>query len=132
GAQAERFDLQVGLRIGSANLTFGMIAFLASILTRRLDAAERLLREKQAERDHFALLQDTLSRTINSGLLTIDADGRITSADAVAAELAGRPAGELVGQEIGAIFAPLRQTAASRLGFLQSSAAFGAVECLHG
>ena len=128
----EGFDLHVGMRIGSANLTFGMIAFLASILTRRLDAAERLLREKQAERDHFALLQDTLSRTINSGLLTIDADGRITSADAVAAELAGRPAGELVGEEIGAIFAPLRQTAASRLAFLQSSAASGPVEFLHG
>ena len=40
GAQAEGFDLHVGLRIGSANLTFGLIAFLASILTRRLDAAE--------------------------------------------------------------------------------------------
>jgi transcriptional regulator with PAS, ATPase and Fis domain len=132
GAHPERFDLQIGLRIGSANLTFGMIAFLASILTRRLDAAERLLRERVAERDHLALLQDTLSRTINSGLLTIDTEGRITSADAVAAELAGRPAGELVGQEIGAIFAPLRQTAGSRLAFLQSSAAAGPVEFQHG
>ncbi|MBX3023458.1 sigma 54-interacting transcriptional regulator [bacterium] len=124
-------DGQIGLRIGSALLTFGLIAFLASILTRRLDAAERLLREKQAERDHLALLQDTLSRTINSGLLTVDADGRITSADAVAAELAGRPADLLVGEEIGAVFAPLRQTAAARLAFLQSSAASGPVEFLH-
>ena len=95
GAHAEGFDLHVGLRIGSANLTFGLIAFLASILTRRLDAAEKLLREKEAERDHLARLQDTLARTINSGLLTIDADDRITSADAVAAELAGRPADRL-------------------------------------
>lgn len=132
GGAQEAFDLHVGMRIGSANLTFGLIAFLASILTRRLDAAEKLLREKQAERDHLALLQDTLSRTINSGLLTIDAEGRITSADAVAAELAGRPADRLVGEEIGAIFAPLRQTAASRLAFLQSSAASGPVEFLHG
>jgi transcriptional regulator with PAS, ATPase and Fis domain len=122
---------QVGLRIFSANLTFGLIAFLAGILTRRLDAAERLLLEKQAERDHLALLQDTLSRTIHSGLLTTDAEGRITSADAVAAELAGRPASLLVGEDIGVIFAPLRQTAAARLAFLQSSAASDPVEFSH-
>ena len=122
---------QVGLRVFSANLTFGLIAFLASILTRRLDAAERLLREKQAERDHLALLQDTLSRTIHSGLLTTDAEGRITSADAVAAELAGRPASLLVGEDIGVIFTPLRQTAAARLAFLQSSAASDPVEFAH-
>ncbi|MFN8642228.1 MAG: sigma 54-interacting transcriptional regulator [Candidatus Binatia bacterium] len=124
-------DRQVALRLGSANLTFGMIAFLASILTRRLDAAERLLRAKQAERDHLALLQDTLSRTINSGLLTTDAEGRVTSADAVAGALIGRPAERLVGEDIGAIFAPLRQTAAARLAFLQSSAASEPVEFLH-
>ena len=124
-------DLHVALRLGSANLTFGLIAFLASLLTRRLDAAERLLREKQAERDHLALLQDTLSRTINSGLLTTDAEGRITSADPVAAELVGRPAVELVGQDIGTLFAPLRQTPAARLAFLQSSAASEPVEFLH-
>jgi transcriptional regulator with PAS, ATPase and Fis domain len=131
GARTTGFDVQVTLRLVSANLTFGLIAFLASILTRRLDAAERLLRERQAERDHLALLQDTLSRTINSGLLTTDVEGRITSADAVAAELAGRPAEALVGEDIGATFAPLRQTAAARLAFLQSSAASEPVEFLH-
>ena len=128
---AHGFDRQVALRLGSANLTFGMIAFLASILTRRLDDAERQLREKQAERDHLALLQDTLSRTINSGLITTDAEGRITSADVVAAELVGRPAERLVGEDIGALFTPLRQTAAARLAFLQSSAASEPVEFLH-
>jgi DNA-binding NtrC family response regulator len=124
-------DGQMALRIGSALLTFGLIAFLASILTRRLADAERLLREKQAERDHFAMLQDTLSRTINSGLITVDTEGRITSADAVAVELAGRPVELVIGEEIGALFAPLRQTAAARLAFLQSSAASAPIEFLH-
>ncbi len=45
---------------------------------------------------------------------------------------AGRPASELVGQEIGSIFPPLRQTGAARLAFLQSSAASGPIEFLHG
>ena len=37
-----------------------------------------------------------------------------------------------MGEEIGTIFAPLRQTAAARLAFLQSSAASGPVEFQHG
>ena len=125
------FDMQIGLRVATTNLTFGMIAFLSSILTRRLDDAERRLREKQAERDHLALLQETLSRTIHSGLLTTDPDGHITSADAIAAELIGQPTAALVGRDIGAVFAPLKQTPAARLAFLQSSAACHPVEFAH-
>ncbi len=121
-------DGPVFLRLAAANLTFALIAFLASILTRRLDEAERRLREKEAERDHLALLQDTLSRTIHSGLLTIDGDGRVSSADAIAAELTGRPVTELIGADIGELFPPLRQTPAARLAFLQSSAASAPVE----
>jgi len=133
GAQTDLlpFDVHVGLRVASANLTFALIAFLSSLLTRRLADAERQLRDKEAERDHLALLQDTLSRTIHSGLLTTDVDGRITSADTIAGELCGRTSAELVGRDIGAVFAPLRQTAAARLAFLQSSAACTAVEFAH-
>ncbi|MDX2169217.1 MAG: sigma 54-interacting transcriptional regulator [Deltaproteobacteria bacterium] len=124
-------DLHVGLRIATTNLTFGMIAFLSSVLTRRLDDAERQLREKQAERDHLALLQDTLSRTIHSGLLTTDPEGRITSADATAGEMIGAAPGELIGRDLGAVFPPLKLTPAARLAFLQSSAASEPVEFNH-
>ncbi|MEO8604943.1 MAG: sigma 54-interacting transcriptional regulator [bacterium] len=128
---AQPFDVNIGLRVATTNLTFGMIAFLSSVLTRRLDDAERRLREKQAESDHLVLLQATLSRTIHSGLITTDPDGRITSADAVAAELSGQAAAELVGRDIGSVFAPLKQTPAARLAFLQSSAACHPVEFAH-
>ena len=119
-AQPELSDPHIGMRIASTNVTFGLIAFLSSILTRRLHAAERLLREKQAERDHFAILQETLARTIGSGLITTDAEGRITSINATAQELAGATAAGPIGQDIGAIFAPLRLTPSARLRFLQS------------
>jgi transcriptional regulator with PAS, ATPase and Fis domain len=119
-AQPELSDPHIGMRIATTNITFGLIAFLSSILTRRLHAAEQLLREKQAERDHFALLQDTLARTIGSGLITTDADGRITSINTTAQELAGPVAA--MGEDIGALFAPLRLTPSARLRFLQSTA----------
>jgi sigma-54 dependent transcriptional regulator, flagellar regulatory protein len=127
-AQPELSDPHIGMRIATTNVTFGLIAFLSSILTRRLHAAERLLRESQAERDHFALLQDTLARTIGSGLITTDAEGRITSISATAQELAG-PEPEAIGRDIGAIFAPLRLTPSARLRFLQSVAE--PIEFLH-
>ena len=122
-AQPELSDPHIGMRVASTNVTFGLIAFLSSILTRRLHAAERLLREKQAERDHLALLQDTLARTIGSGLITTDADGRITvdRRHAPSSWSAGRRR-ELIGDDIGAVFAPLRLTPSARLRFLQSSA----------
>jgi two-component system sensor histidine kinase PilS (NtrC family) len=128
-AQPELSDPHIGMRIASTNVTFGLIAFLSSILTRRLHAAETLLREKQAERDHLALLRDTLARTIGSALNTTDADGRITAIDDSAERLVGR--GGLVGVDIGAVFAPLRLTPSARQRFLQSSGAAEPVEFVH-
>jgi transcriptional regulator with PAS, ATPase and Fis domain len=130
-AQPELSDPYIGMRVTSANVTFGLIAFLSSILTRRLHAAERLLREKEAERDHLALLQETLARTIDSGLLTTDADGRITAIGGNAEQLVDRAPANVVGEDIGAIFAPLRMTASARLRFLQSSGVAEPVEFTH-
>ena len=124
--QPELSNPFIGMRVVTTNVTFALIAFLASILTRRLHATERLLREKQAERDHLALLQDTLARTIGSGVIATDADGHITSIDAPAQALAG-PAG-VIGADIGAVFAPLRLTPSARQRFLQSSGAAEPVE----
>jgi len=124
-------DTQIGLRAVTTNLTFAMIAFLSSVLTRRLDDTERRLGERQAERDHLALLQETVGRAIHSGLITTDPDGRITSADAVAAELIGQEPAALIGGDIGNVFPPLKQTPAARLAFLQSSAACEPVEFAH-
>jgi transcriptional regulator with PAS, ATPase and Fis domain len=127
--QPELSNPYIGMRVVTTNLTFGLIAFLASILTRRLHAAERLLREKQAERDHLALLQDTLARTIGSGVIATDADGHITSIDEPAEKLARRDG--LIGADIGAVFAPLRLTPSARQRFLQSSGAAEPLEFTH-
>ncbi len=127
----ELFVPHIGMRIASANVTFGLIAFLSSLLTRRLHAAERLVGEKEAEREHLALLQRTWSRAIGSGLITTDSEGRITAIDSVGEEIVGRPQRDLIGADLGDIFAALRMTPSARLRFLQSSAAAEPVEFSH-
>jgi two-component system response regulator PilR (NtrC family) len=125
----EPFDMQAGLRLAMMNLTFLLIAFLASILTRRLHTAENLLREREAERDYLAMLKEILARTIDSGLITTDREGSITSADPTACEICGR--GNLVGADIGAAFPQLRLTPSARLKFLQSGARSEPIEFSH-
>jgi len=125
------FDLSAGLRVASTNLTFFLIAYLAGILTRRIHEMERLILERQAERDHLALLQETLARTIGSGLLTTDPEGHVMSADTTIERLAGRSDTQLRGCDIGTIFPPLRLTPSARLRFTQSTTALAPVEFSH-
>ncbi len=123
-------DLQAGLRMATMNLTFFLIAYLAGILTRRLHAAELLLKERQAEREQMTVLQNTLAQTIGSGLVTTDPEGRITSIDEIARRLSG-VGDAIVGSDIGSIFPPLRLAPSARLRFLQSSGGLEPIEFHH-
>ena len=124
-------DLQFALRFATTNATFFLIALLASSLVRRLHQTERLLEEREAERDRLAALQEAVARNIGSALLTTDASGSVTSANQIAEELSGVAVSELLGRDIGAIFPPLRHTALGRLQFLQSSNAIQPTEFMH-
>jgi two-component system response regulator PilR (NtrC family) len=114
-------DLQFALRFATTNATFFVIALLASSLVRRLHETERLLEQREAERDQLASLQEALARNIGSALITTDAEGCVTSLNQTAEELAGVAATDILGQDVGSVFAALRHTAAGRLQFLQSS-----------
>ncbi len=124
-------DLQFALRFITTNATFFVIALLASSLVRRLHQAERLLQERETERDRLASLHEALARNIGSALITTDADGRITSMNQTAEELLAAAAAEMLEKDVGAIFAPLRQTAAGRLRFLQTSSRVQPTEFAH-
>ena len=113
------------------NLSFFVIAYLGGVLARRLHRMEDLMLERQAERDRLALLQETLSRTIGSGLVTTDTAGKVTSADRTIEEFTGQLVSDLLGQDIGSIFAPLQLTPSARLRFLQSTAAIEPTEFSH-
>ena len=124
-------DLQFSIRFAITNLTFYLIAFLATALVRRLHETEQLLEQREAERDRLASLQEALARHIGSALITTDPDGHITSANQIAEELIGRQAAGVTGADIGTVFAPLRQTATGRLQFLQSSSSVQPTEFRH-
>ncbi|MBP1687296.1 MAG: putative sigma-54 specific transcriptional regulator, Fis subfamily, partial [Deltaproteobacteria bacterium] len=91
------------------------------MLVRRLHETEELLHQREAERDRLASLQEALACHIGSALITVDMDGHVTSLNEIAEQLAGTPMADALGKDIGTIFAPLRQTVAGRLQFLQSS-----------
>ncbi len=124
-------DLQFSLRFAITNVTYFVIAFLASSLTRRLHETEQLLEKREAERDRLASLHEALARHIGSALITTDCEGRISSLNQIAEELTGAPAATMVGVDIGAVFAPLRQSASGRLQFLQSSSSVQPTEFQH-
>ena len=115
-------DLHFAIRFVITNVTFYVIAFLATLLVRRLHQTEQLLQRSEAERDQFASMQEALARHLGSALFTVDTEGRITSLNNLAEELISAAAAEIVGKDIGALFPPLRQTPAGRRQFLQSSA----------
>jgi two-component system response regulator PilR (NtrC family) len=124
-------DLQFSIRFAITNLTFYLIAFLATVLVRRLQETEELLEQREAERDRLASLQEALARHIGSALITTDVDAHITSVNQIAEELIGRRAADVVGADIGTVFAQLRQTATGRLRFLQSSSRVQPTEFRH-
>lgn len=129
--QPSPIDLQFSVRFAITNVTFYLIAFLATLLVRRLHQTEELLEKGEAERDRLASVQEALARHIGSALVTTDAEGRVSSLNYVAEELAGARALEVIGKDIGTIFTPLRQTAIGRLQFLQSSGSIQPTEFQH-
>jgi PAS domain S-box-containing protein len=124
-------DLHFALRFATTNATFFLIALLAGSLVRRLHLTERLLEQREAERDRLASLQEAVARNIGSALITTDPSGCVTSANSTAEEVAGMPAAELLGRDMGEIFSPLRHTVSGRLQFLQSSSAIQPTEFIH-
>ncbi len=114
-------DVHFAVRFAATNGTFLLIAILGGSLVKRARVSERLLQERESERDRIANLQEAVARSIESALITTDAEGCITSANQVARALTGTAEAGLVGRDVGDLFPPLRNTASGRLQFLQSS-----------
>jgi two-component system response regulator PilR (NtrC family) len=124
-------NLSFAIRFVITNFTFYLIAALATVLVRRLHETERLLEQREAERDRLTSLQEALARHIGSALITTDTDGCITSVNQIAEELMGRKATDVMGADVGTVFAPLRQSPIGRLHFLQSSSSVQPTEFRH-
>jgi two-component system sensor histidine kinase PilS (NtrC family) len=82
-------------------VSFIALAYLASHLTESLRRTGAELELRSGEILELRALHDNIIDSINSGLLTTDASGRITFANRAAAEITGREALDLAGISIG-------------------------------
>ena len=84
-------------------VSFIALAYLASHLTESLRRTGAELERRSGEILELRALHDNIIDSINSGLLTTDASGRITFANRAAAEITGREALDLGGISIGSL-----------------------------
>jgi len=84
-------------------VSFIALAYLASHLTESLRRTGAELERRSGEILELRALHDNIIDSINSGLLTTDASGRITFANRAAAEITGRETLDLAGISIGSL-----------------------------
>lgn len=91
---------QATFRIAAHALGFWAVVYLASYLHKRLRLVEKELQEKIDVLTELRHLNDHIVRSIRSGLITTDLQGRITVFNAAAGELVGRDPARTIGTPI--------------------------------
>jgi two-component system sensor histidine kinase PilS (NtrC family) len=99
GAQAER---NPALLLALAG--FVAVGALASFLADQLRRASERLEAKSVDLAELEALNRLVVQSIQSGLVTVGPDGRITSLNRAAREITGRPAAEVVGRPVSELF----------------------------
>jgi two-component system sensor histidine kinase PilS (NtrC family) len=80
---------------------FYAVAILTNMLAHRITRAERELEEKREDLADLQVVHRDVIQSINSGLITTDLDGVITSVNRAGEEILGKTEPELVGRPIG-------------------------------
>lgn len=83
------------------------VGFLASKLAAKSRQADERLTRHEAYAGDLARLHENTIRCLTSGLVTLDLDGRVTSANEVAGDILGAAPGTLVGTPLSAILVDL-------------------------
>ena len=90
------------------SLTFFLVAILSSMLSTRLQKTEAELFQTASDYDRLSFLYKQIFDDINTGIITVDADNRITSFNRAAELITGYRAGEIIGQELPRAFPGLK------------------------
>ncbi len=88
-------------------MTFFLVGFLSSLLAERIRRTEAALSEKSHDLDRLSRLHRQIVDDINTGIVTVDAEGRITSINRAAETITGYRAYELVGMPLADFFPSL-------------------------
>ncbi|MBU2538343.1 MAG: PAS domain S-box protein [Proteobacteria bacterium] len=82
------------------SLTFFLVAILSSMLSTRLQKTEAELFQTASDYDRLSFLYKQIFDDINTGIITVDDNNRITSFNRAAELITGYRPGEILGQEI--------------------------------
>lgn len=85
-------------------LSFYLVAILSAILATRLRLTEEALSRTERDFDRLSVLYKQIFDDISSGIITVDADGRITSFNRAAERITGYRPSEVTGRPIGSLF----------------------------
>lgn len=105
GIGYERGDILATLTLNI--IGFFTVAFLAGYLAERTVTVEKELKEKKIDFKKLEALNQYIVENINSGILTIDIDARITSFNRAAEKITGYNIGEMYHHHIDTIFPDL-------------------------
>src|SRR3990170_2523681 len=89
---------------------FFTVAFLTGYLAERTVKVERELEEKKIDFKKLEAMNKYIVENINSGILTIDADARITSFNKAAEKITGWTLGEMYNKTVDILFHDLLET----------------------
>lgn len=108
GISYERGDILATVALNI--IGFFTVAFLTGYLAERTVKVERELEEKKIDFKKLETMNNYIIENINSGILTIDANARITSFNKAAEKITGWTLGEMYNKTIDTIFHDLLET----------------------
>ncbi len=85
-------------------IAFFLVAFLASSLTEKLRRTGIKLAEKEEDLEELEAWSENVIRSLPSGLITVDPEGRITSFNLAAELITGKHAWEILGTHLEKLF----------------------------
>lgn len=95
-------ELVYTVAINSA--AFFMVAFLSSYLAEQLEQTGQQLREREEDIEELEARSENIIRSLKSGIVALDREGRITSFNLAAEEITGKSEAELAGKPISELF----------------------------
>ncbi|SEM60630.1 two-component system, NtrC family, sensor histidine kinase PilS [Syntrophus gentianae] len=85
-------------------LSFFVVAFLASFVIKQEKTARILLAEKESALDRLDMLHRSIIESIDTGILTVNLEGRIQSFNRAAVQITGLSAENVLNRDISSIF----------------------------
>ena len=106
-AGAVQQDLEatfIAYRVSATTIACFLVAFLSSHLAQLTVITENELKAKQKDLQKLEAFNASIVQSMDSGLLTLDVNGAITSFNSAAESITGFDRGEVIGKTLGAVF----------------------------